>query len=529
MDIIFLLVAFGFGLVAKFAHLPPLIGFLAAGFVLNALGYENNDTLRMIADLGITIMLFTIGLKLHLKDLTAKSVWLASLAHMGIWIAFCTLCLMLISMLIAFKLFAIPMSTLALVAFAFSFSSTVCVVKILEESGEVKSRHGKLAIGILVMQDIVAVVFLVFATGLVPSLYALALLLLIPAQPFLHRLLMKSGHGEMLPLTGFIFAFGAYHLFSLFDVKGDLGALIAGILLASHPKANELSKALLGFKDLFLIGFFLTIGLTAMPSLTMVAIALGFCVLLVFKFGLFFWLFTKLQLRARTAFLSALLLANYSEFGLIVGAVAVSANLLDAQWLVILALATALSFILTSVLYRRAHTTFSHNKNLLKRYENPTPLPQDVYPNLACGKILVIGMGRVGKGAFHALHQQMGEQVWGMDADPQKVKHLVSLGKNVITGDGEDIDLWENLDVSKLQLVLIALPSVEDTINITYQLKQSGYTGKLAAIARYEDEVAPLVEQGVDRVFNFFTEAGLGFAEESIQWAGLQNDKYVVP
>lgn len=525
MDIIFLLVAFGFGLIAKFAHLPPLIGFLAAGFVLNALGYENNDSLQMIADLGITIMLFTIGLKLHIKDLTTKSVWLGSLAHMGLWIALGTFLLAATGAVFAFEFFSISMSTAALVAFAFSFSSTVCVVKILEESGEIKSRHGKLAIGILVMQDIVAVVFLVFATGVVPSIYALCLLLLIPAQPFLHRLLMKSGHGEMLPLTGFIFAFGAYHLFSLFAVKGDLGALIAGVLLASHPKANELSKALLGFKDLFLIGFFLTIGLTAMPTLSMVAIAVALCVLLLGKFGLFFWLFTKLQLRARTAFLSALLLANYSEFGLIVGAVAVSANLLDAQWLVILALATALSFIFTSVLYRQAHSTFTQHKDKLKVYENPTPLPQDVYPNLACGRILVIGMGRVGKGAFYALHQQMGEQVWGMDADPQKVKDLAAIGKNVIIGDGEDIDLWENLDVSQLQLVLIALPSVEDTINITCQLKQSGYTGKLAAIARYEDEVAPLVDQGVDRVFNFFTEAGLGFAEESIQWAGLQEDQ----
>ena len=90
-----------------------------------------------------------------------------------------------------------------------------------------------------------------------------------------------------------------------------------------------------------------------------------------------------------------------------------------------------------------------------------------------------------------------------------------------MVGDGEDIDLWENLDVRQLELVLIALPSIEDAANVTAQLKRINYTGKIAAIARYEDEVAPLINHGVDKVFNFFTEAGLGFAEESMAWAGL--------
>ena len=67
-----------------------------------------------------------------------------------------------------------------------------------------------------------------------------------------------------------------------------------------------------------------------------------------------------------------------------------------------------------------------------------------------------------------------------------------------------------------MQLVLLALPSIEDAINITKQLKNAGYSGKIAAIARYEDEVSALADNGVDKVFNFFTEAGLGFAEESL-------------
>jgi predicted Kef-type K+ transport protein len=519
MDIMFLLVAFGFGLIAKYCKLPPLIGFLIAGFFLNALGYSNNETLQAIANMGITIMLFTIGLKLNIKDLLKREILLGSIAHSCVWIALCSAAVFALGLFVATSWFTLTWNTAVLIGFAFSFSSTVCVVKILDEAGEIKTRHGKLAIGILVMQDIFAVLFLVVATGKIPLPWAALLVLLIPARPLLQRLLSGSGHGEMLPLTGFIFALGAYHLFELVGIKGDFGALIAGVLLASQAKSAELSKSLMAFKDLFLIGFFLTIGLTALPSIELVSIALILCLLLPLKFLLFFGLFISLRLRARTAYLTSLMISNYSEFGLIVGAVAVAGGMLEMEWLVILALATAFSFIVTSVLYKHSHHYYCKHKNHIKQYEHPIPLHQDIYPSLGDAKVLVIGMGRVGKGAFKAIHAQLGQQVCGIDSDPDKINKLAKLGKNAIVGDGEDIDLWENLNIQNIELVLIALPSIEDASNITQQLKSTNFNGRIAAIARYEDEVEPLINNGVDRVFNFFTEAGLGFAEESLLWA----------
>ena len=132
-------------------------------------------------------------------------------------------------------------------------------------------------------------------------------------------------------------------------------------------------------------------------------------------------------------------------------------------------------------------------------------------------KVLVIGMGRVGKGAFKTLSKLMVTGVTGMDADIEKVSTLKEQNYAAIMGDGENIDLWENIDISNIELILLALPSVEDSSNITNQLRSASYRGKIAAIARYEDEVQPLLDVGVDKVFNFFTEAGLGFAEESFE------------
>jgi predicted Kef-type K+ transport protein len=524
MEFLLLLIAFVCGFASKFISLPPLVGYLVAGFVLNALGFSSNPTLETIANLGITVMLFTIGLKLNVKDLIKREIWFASLVHSAVWIAFVGL-FMFLAGLAALAYFAeLSLMQLALVGFALSFSSTVCVVKILEESGESRSRHGKVAIGILIMQDIFAVLFIVFATGKIPSIYALTLFALIPLAPIMKRLLVEAGHGELLPLCGLVLALGGYQLFELVGVKGDLGALVIGILLAGTAKSSELAKSLLSFKDLFLIGFFLSIGLTALPNVEMTMIALLLTLIIPIKFALFFILFTQLRLRARTAYLSSLVMSNYSEFGLIVAAVAVASNMISDQWLVIIAMSVSFSFVITSILYKHSHAHYVRLKHALKVFQKPLPLPEDVYPSFKDIDVLVIGMGRVGKGAFHALAKSVGPAVCGMDADEQRVKNMTKSGYRAILGDGENIDLWENLDISDVKLVLLALPSIEDSSNVTGQLRGLNFTGKIAAIARYEDEVQPLLDKGVDQVFNFFTDAGLGFAEESLAILKNGND-----
>ncbi|MEE3159965.1 MAG: cation:proton antiporter, partial [Pseudomonadota bacterium] len=269
MDFLWILIAFVFGLVARQFSLPPLIGFLIAGFVLNALGREATPLLDELASLGITLMLFTIGLKLDIRTLIRKEVWGGTLVQSGTWTLLGIAALPVPTWLGLSQAFEVDLVTAALVAFALSFSSTVAVVKMLEEASELKVRHGRLALGILIVQDIVAVVFLVAATGKVPDEWALALFLLPLLRPVLYWVMERSGHGELLPLTGLFLALGGYELFDALGVKGDLGALILGVLVAGHNKSSELYKTLMSFKDLFLIGFFLSIGFAALPTLEM--------------------------------------------------------------------------------------------------------------------------------------------------------------------------------------------------------------------------------------------------------------------
>ena len=516
MDFIWIVFAFGCGLGVRLLALPPLIGYLGAGFLLNFLGVLPAAGLQTLADLGITLMLFTIGLKLNIRDLFKAEVYGGALSHMALWtLLMAAICLGFGALMVPY-FSGLDYAGAALLAFACSFSSTVCIVKLLEESGELKTRHGQIAIGILVVQDIAAVLFLVVATQQVPSPWMVGLLLLVPARPLFYRMIDQAGHGELLALTGFFLALGGYELFSLLHIKGDLGALAAGMLLSQHKKAAELSKALLGFKDLFLIGFFLSIGFIALPDWSMLLTAVLLTLVLPAKFLLFFAIFIQFRLRARSSYLASLALANFSEFGLIVTALCVQTGWLDKQWLVILALAVALSFVFTSLAYRSAHRVYRLRKRWLKRFEHPLRLPEDFLRQPHGAEILVIGLGRVGKGAFEALHQAVGDRVWGMDADAARVARQQGQGMHVFNGDGEDADLWENLDITSIQLVLLALPVIDDNINIAAQLRAAGYVNQIAAIARYEDERESLLANGIDKVFNFYTEAGGGFADESL-------------
>lgn len=518
MDFLWICVAFVFGFAAKQFSLPPLVGYLLAGFLLNALGIQPFEGLNELADLGITLMLFTIGLKLNLRDLAKVEVWGGTSLHTLLWCA-----LLLVGGLALIWVFPFAEGNwllVLLVAFAVSFSSTVCVMKTLEDSAELKSRHGDLAIGVLVIQDIIAVLFLVIATGNIPSVWALALPALYFARPVLAALLSRCGHGELLVLVGFFIALGGYNLFYAVDVKGDLGALILGMLVAGLPKSNELYKSLASLKDLFLVGFFLTIGFSALPTWELLAWAMLMIVLLPVKFALFFALFISFKLRARTAFLSSLALANFSEFGLIVASKGVENGWLPEDELVMIALAVAISFVASSFLYRRAHTLYARYKGFLGRFEHPKAQVIHGYQQPYGAEVLICGMGRVGSGAYNALQPHLHEKVWCVEVDEGRAAAAQKKGRNVVLGDADDIDFWEQLDVTRVKLIMLAIPSIQEMKNIIYQLRQTSYSGRIAAVARYDDERKELIKLGADVVFNYYAEVGAGFAAECAHLMG---------
>ena len=512
-EVTWIALAFLLGLLSRAIALPPLVGYLAAGFLLHTLGAQNSPLLESVAELGITLLLFTVGLKLNLRTLARPQVWAVSAIHMTATTSLLCLGLWLASYVGIAGLASLDLGAAALVAFALSFSSTVFVVKALEDRGAVTSLHGRVAVGILLMQDIAAVVFLAVSAGYVPSLWALSLLLLIPLKPFLTYLLRRTGHEELLVLFGFMLALGGAELFELIGIKGDLGALIMGVLIAGDAKAEEMSKAMIGFKDLFLLGFFLTIGLSGQPSQETLWLALLVTPLVFAKSALFFALMTRTRLRARTSLLAALNLGNYSEFGLIVAAIGVTEQWISPDWLMVIALALSFSFVISATLNRFSDHWYRQHIQFWQRFQREDLITDDKLLDLGDANILIIGMGGVGIGAYDLMAERFGGSVVGVDIDPMAVTREQFSGRVVLRGDPSDADFWDRVEAAhSIRLVLLALPKESSTLAVLERLSEASFTGHVAATARFPDEAPRLMEAGASSVFSLHAEAGAGFA-----------------
>lgn len=515
MEPAFFIYAFVGGLLALAVRLPPLAGFLVAGFALNAMGYGMTPALSTIADLGVTLLLFTIGLKLKVRSLLQPVVWGSATVHMVLS------SLLFLVVLIGLKALGLTLlqsygwSSMLVLGFALSFSSTVFAVKVLEDRSESNSLYGRVAIGVLIMQDIFAVLFLTASTGKLPSIWALGLLLLIPLAPFIRRLMNRLGHGEMQVLFGFLVAlvFG-YQLFELVGMKGDLGALVVGMLLAPHKAAASLARALFNIKELFLVGFFLSIGLVALPTWEHLSVALLIMLVLPLKTFLFLCIFPLFRLRVRTTVLSTLSLSNFSEFGLIVAALAYAQGWLSADWLVILSLAVALSFVAVSILNGFSERLYQGLRPILREASSERLHPHDRPVELGDAQAIILGMGKIGRGAYQRLEQHYGLRVLGIDNNEATVKRWRTQGFNLLEGDAVDSDFWEKILLSEgIELVLLAMPHHAGNVFALEQLNGQQFKGKVAAIVEYPDETKPLQKLGADAVFYVYEEAGLALAD----------------
>ena len=519
MEIVFLIAAFGFGLLARAGGLPPLVGYLVAGFVLHAFGYESTDSIEAISEIGVLLLLFGIGLKLRLRTLARPEVLgSATLVATGFTVV-------VGGLLLGVGALGVPLArdldlgTAAIIGFAFSFSSTVFAIKALEVANESASLSGRIAVAVLVLQDLFAVVFLVAVAGEWPSPWALLVLpAIFVARPVFGWLLDRSGHDEILVLLGFTLAVGiGAGTFSLVGLKPDLGALVAGLLLSAHPRSGEMADRLLGFKDLLLVGFFLSIGLAGTPSLSAWIIGLVMLILVPLRGGLFFWTFTRSRLRARTALHASLTLSTYSEFGLIVGAAALSAGLLDQAWVSTVAVAVAASFVLSSTANAARYRLYGRWSARLVAFERHPPLPEDAIIDCGDARVLIFGMGRVGAGAYDELIVRRGPVVVGVDRRDETVDLHRSEGRDVVRGDALDRDFWERVRFHpEVDLVIASMSSHQANLECVRRVREFLPSARIAATATYPDRVAELRAAGVDVARNLYEEAGQALADDAV-------------
>ena len=522
IDAIWLSVAFLCGLVAKRLNLPVLTGFLITGIVLNFFGIKDgaiNDVLPVLSELGVMLLLFTIGLKIKVKQLIKPEVLITASANMVLSV------LAIGSFVFLFSYFGISyfagldIKASLLIGFALSFSSTVFVIKILEDRGELTSFHGKIAVGILIIQDIFAVVFLSVSGNYVPSLWIFGLpIYLLAVQRVFYFILDESGHGELLTVFGFFATFvGGAMVFKFVGLKPDLGALVVGMLMVNHKKAEELYDRMMSYKDFFLIAFFISIGLQGVPTFNMLLVASLLLIFALVKGGFFIFLLSFFNVRARTAFLTSVSLSNFSEFGLITMYAGLQSGLIGQEWLTILAILMSFSFFASSPFNANVHKLFDRFKSVIMLLNRGKNCIDTEIADLGNAEYIVIGMGSIGLPAYKHLAVQYPGKVIGIDYNHDRIEAFQKQSINAVWGDATNNLFWIGANFSKVKLVLLGTSDFQSNFNVLMEINMlENKNFKVAAISHYDDEAEQFIANKVDFIYDYKSSIGDDFAEKSI-------------
>lgn len=507
MEILWLALAYVLGMFVQAIRLPPLIGYLAAGIILSLTGLEiNTYVIHEIGHLGVLLLLFTVGLHLRLKNIVQPEVFGAGGLHLlisaGIFTGIASL-------------FGYDLTAAIIIGVLLGFSSTVLAAKALEARGELGAYHARVAIGILILQDLVAIVILALTGGGLPSIWSLGLLILPFARPLILKLFVASGHEELQLLFGLILAVGTGGLFEVLGLSSELGALAAGALLSGHAQADELAEKLWGLKEAFLVGFFLEVGLAGLPDMSSMIFALVVLVVLPIKSLMFFFFLIGFKLRSRNAFMVTTTLTSYSEFTLIAGAVAMSSGFIPESALIAMALITAASYAINAPISSNANRLWNKFEFKLIPFERDVKHPGHQVVNLGGAHYLIVGMGQAGAAAYDYLKER-DYRVTGMDSDPARIEKNIKERRRVVYGDAYDPELWQNIDLSEVTSVILSMSNPTTKIQATKMLRENNYSNDIYALTIRDEEHAGLAEAGANAVCLPMKQAGRKLAELSL-------------
>lgn len=519
---------------------PMIVSFIAVGVLAgpSALGIvQSHENIQLLAELGIAVLLFLVGLKLDLKLI--RTLGLVALATGLGQVTFTSV----IGFFIGLGL-GLDVITSLYVAVALTFSSTIIIVKLLSDKKEVDSLHGRIAIGFLIVQDLVVVLAMMvlsaFGVGTDSGaggtdngsalvqvawvvLYGLVMLglVLLFIRYVATALVSRIARSPELLIT---FAIGWAALLaaigSQLGFSKELGGLLAGISLASTPFREAIVARLSSLRDFLLLFFFIALGSQLDLGL------LGAQLLPALVFSLFVLIGNPLIVvaimgymgyRKRTGFLAGLTVAQISEFSLIFMAMGMTLGHVSADSLGLVTLVGLITISMSVYMITYSHSLYARLENLLTVFERKTPFREQSFEQDQQAEsgvdIVLFGLGRYGKAFAHYL-QQEGFSLLAVDFNPDEVKRWREQGHAVMYGDASDPNFIAALPLKGLQWVVSALP--QHDIGLTHEdprlslidgLRHYGYAGRIAISTQQLHDRDTLKHKGADLVLLPFYDA----------------------
>lgn len=514
------------GALGQLFRQPLIVAFIGIGILLgpSVLGMVTHSSeVDLFARLGIALLLFVVGLKLDLHII--RSVGPVALATGVGQVIFTSA----IGYLIALALGMSHVSALY-VAVALTFSSTIIIVKLLSDKREVDSLHGRIAVGFLIIQDIIVVLVMIGLTAFGQSegvgiasigiqvmtillkgvlmLVAVALLMRYVLPRLLFHLARSS---ELLMLFAIAWAVVGAALGDALGFSKEVGAFLAGISIASTPYREQVAARLVSLRDFLLLFFFIDLGATldlgilgaqvGAALLLSVFVLIGNPLIVIGIMGF-------MGYRKRTGFLAGLAVAQISEFSLILAAMGMSLGHLDDQIVGLITLVGLITISLSTYMILYSHALYEWVAPLLSVFERRIPHREmdSFIDSSADIDVILIGLGRFGATLATRLNER-DCRLLAVDFDPETVRQYTKAGLNVHYGDVEDTEFVSSLPLARARWVVSTVREPDVNRMLIHALKQSDYHGKIAVSTSDPRVPHGFNEEDVDMLLIPFSDA----------------------
>lgn len=527
-----LLFAVAIGAVGLMLRQPLIVSFLAAGVLAGPglLGIvQSPEQMHLLAQFGVALLLFVVGLKLDL-GLVRSIGKVALVTGLG---------QVLFTSVVGFFL-CLVMGMDALpslyVAVALTFSSTIIIVKLLSDKGEIDALHGRVALGFLIVQDVVVVLVMIVLSsldigrqgdgtlivGLALTVLKGAVLLGVlaaftrwVAAPLMHRL---ANSPELLVLFSVAWAVAVAAVSEHMNFSMEMGAFLAGVTLASTSYREVVAARLVSLRDFLLLFFFIDMGsrmdLAAIGGQVMPALWLSLFVLIGNPLIVMI-IMGVMGYRKRTGFLAGLTVAQISEFSLIFAALGLSLGHLTNAHVGLVTLVGLITIGLSTYMILYSAPLYARLEPWLGLFEKRHPAREANLEHIPEERadIILFGLGRYGSNIARGLRQK-GEAVLGVDFDPEAVASWNRQGHAALFGDAADPEFLDTLPLAHAKWVIVAFPSpaamttgAQPADALIRSLRKRGFSGGIAVTSHTAAEAAVFRKTGADLVLLPFADA----------------------
>ena len=505
---------------------PVLIAYIVVGIAVGPAGFgfvAAHDQIDLLAQIGVTVLLFVVGLKLDLKHIRhIGAVALATgLGQLAFTVAFGFALILLLG--------RAPMEALY-VAVALTFSSTIIIVKLLSDKRELDSLHGRIAVGFLIVQDVAVVIAMMAMStlggpdgtatwgqvllSLAWRLAAVAAVMYVLMRWPLPKLVSAMARSQELLLV-FAVAWGVAFA-ALGEWAGfskEAGAFLAGFSLASTPYREAVNARLTGLRDFLLLFFFIdlgarldfsTLGAEIGPAIVLsVFVLIGNPLIVMAIMG-------YMGYRKRTGFMAGLTVAQISEFSIVFVAMGITLGHVGVQALGLTTLVGLVTITVSTYMILYSQPLYTRLAPWLSVFERKHPFRELAVERQKRGgeqaQAIVFGLGRYGSRLLTQL-RAAGIDAIGVDFDPEAVRTLRRQRLPVRFGDGEDPDFVETLPLGQVRWVITTFPQWESNRALLHALSTAKFRGTIVGAVRDAAHGRALEDAGVGYLLNPFDDA----------------------